>query len=75
MISEKMKNKRFFSLIFFALWILIDKFATTTMCVVAHCYTFKQPIPIKEATFFINVTLISINRLGMEKVPEVGIPC
>lgn len=45
------------------------------MCVVAHCYTFKQPIPIKEATFFINVTLISINRLGMEKVPEVGIPC
>ena len=45
------------------------------MCVVSHCCTFKQPIPIKEATFFINVTLISINRLGMEKVPEVGIPC
>lgn len=30
------------------------------MCVVSHCYTFKQPIPVKETTYFINVTLISI---------------
>lgn len=45
------------------------------MCVVSHCYTFKQLISVKETTYFINVTLISINRLGMEKVPEVGFPC